>query len=271
MKHLVPVSALLFLVACRGEAPPVSPTPSPELESMIKQQAESAAPDSEQVGALYRGVAYDRGEGEEFRVETEAGQCYTFVAAGDPSIEVFDLRVWGPKGKAPKARDKSKGREALTQYCPEETGVARFEGKVAKGAGHFAIGVFKKGAPEKVEPVAAKEDLLDLDKIIQDEAAAAAPGAKLEQMYTAKGDKTDWYTQLKKGQCYWFIGAGQKEVDDFYLYVWDPKQKRIGETKADANKAQFGHCPNEDGMFHLQLKVDDDSHEAKVGVFSKPK
>lgn len=269
MKHLAPVSALVFLVACRGEAPPVAPTPSPELESMIKQQAESAAPDSEQVGALYRGVAYDRGEGDEFRVETEAGQCYTFVAAGDSTVEVFDLRVWGPKGKAPKARDKSKGREALTQYCPEETGVARFEGKVAKGAGHFAIGVFKKGAPEKVEPVAEKG--LDLDKIIQDEAAAAAPGAKMEQMYTAKADKTDWYTQLKKGQCYWFIGAGQAEVDDFYLYVWDPKNNQIGKNKADGNKAQFGHCPEQDGMFHVQLKVDDTSHEAKVGVFSKPK
>jgi hypothetical protein len=269
MKSLAPLATIVFLTACRGEAPPVSPTPSPELESMIKQQAESAAPESEQVGALYRGVAYDRGESEEFRVETEAGQCYTFVAAGDPTVEVFDLRVWG-KSKIPAARDKSKGREALVQYCPEETGVARFEGKVAKGAGHFAIGIFKKGAPEKVE-VVEKSDKLDLDKLIADEAAAAAPGSKLENMYVAKGKQTDWYAQLKKGSCYWFIGAGQKDVDDFYIYLWDPKNSRIGQTKADSNKAQFGHCPTEDGMFHVQLKVDDDSDEAKVGVFSKPK
>ena len=269
---ILAASALAFtvLTACRGEAPPVSPTPSAELESMIKQQAESAAPESEQVGALYRGVAYDHGEAEEFRVETEAGQCYTIVATGDPTIEVFDLRVWG-KGRSPAARDKSKGREALVQYCPEETGVARFEGKVARGAGHFAIGVFKKAAPEKVEPVAAKEDKLDLDKIIADEAAGAAPGAKLENMYVAKGKQTDWYAQLKKNQCYWVIGAGQKDVDDFYLYMWDPKNDRIGQTKADSNKAQFGHCPKEDGMFHIQLKVDNDDDEAKVGVFSKPK
>lgn len=269
MKNLAPAFAFVLLAACRGEAPPVSPTPSPELESMIKQQAESAAPDSEQVGALFRGVAYDRGEGEEFRVETEAGQCYTIVAAGDPTIEVFDLRVWG-KSKIPAARDKSKGREALVQYCPEETGVARFEGKVGRGAGHFAIGVFKKGAPEKVE-VVEKKDKLDLDKVIADEAAGAAPGAKLENMYVAKGKQTDWYAQLKKGQCYWVIGAGQKDVDDFYIYMWDPRNNRIGQTKADSNKAQFGHCPTEDGMFHIQLKVDNDDDEAKVGVFSKPK
>ncbi len=260
---------VVLLTACRGEAPPVSPTPSPELESMIKQQAESAAPDSEQVGALYRGVAHDRGEGDEFRVEVEAGQCYVFVAAGDPTIEVFDLRVWG-KSKIAAARDKSKGREALARFCPEETGVSRFEGKVAKGAGHFAIGVFKKGAPKPVEE-APKKGQLDLDKIIQDDAAAAAPGSKLENMYTAKGKTTDWYAQMKKGTCYWLIGAGQKDVDDFYIYLWDPKNNRVGQTKADSNKAQFGHCPNEDGMFHIQLKVDDDEFEAKVGVFSKPK
>jgi hypothetical protein len=263
-------------IGCRGEAPPVSPTPSPELESMIDQQAESAAPGSEKVGALFRGVAYDRGEFEEFRVEVEAGQCYYFVAAGDPTIEVFQLSVWDGKSKRPVEDEKAKGREALVKFCPKETGVSRFRGKVGRGAGHFAIGVFKKVAPqEQAEPV---DQGMDLEKVINDEAASVAPGSTLVNMYTTKTcgsgsagkcEEHDFYVQLERGTCYWFIGAAQKHVDDFYIYLWDPKNKRVGENKAKANKAQFGHCATDSGMFHVQAKLDDATKPAKVGVFAQ--
>lgn len=266
MKNLaVPALAFSLLAACRGEAPPVSPTPSPELESLIQQQAESAAPGSEQVGALYRGIAVDHGEFEDFRVEVESGQCYYFVAAGDPTIEVFHLMVYKEDSKRPVSDDKQKGREAMTRYCPEKTQVAKFRGKVGRGAGHFAIGVFKKPNNEAV----ATEEKLDLDAIIKADAETAASGSTLVNLYESKGEKTDLYVQLEKGTCYWFIGAAQKQVDDYYIYLWDQQKKRLGETKADGNKAQFGYCATAAGMYHLQIKVDDASDAVKLGVFAK--
>ncbi len=244
----------------------MSPTPSPELESMIQQQAESAAPASEQVGALYRGVAVDHGEFEEFRVEVESGQCYYFVVAGDPGIEVFHLMVYKEDSKRPVSDDKQKGREALARYCPEKTQVAKVRAKVGRGAGHFAMGVFKKPNNEAAAPT---DEKLDLDAVIQADAEAAASGSTLVNLYESKGEKTDLYVKLDKGTCYWFIGAAQKEVDDYYIYLWDQGKKRIGETKADGNKAQFGYCATAAGMYHLQIKVDDATDAVKLGVYAK--
>lgn len=262
---------LLSLAACGREAPAVSPTPDPQIESMINQQAETASPGSEMVSeTLFRGVGYDKGESQDFHVELTAGQCYIFVGAADEGVKGLQLTIWDPGNKR-VAGDKSRTREALTQHCPSETGSYKFQGKVLKGAGHWAIGVFGKEAPEKAAPAEEpKEKKADLEKMIGDEAASVAPEAKqIGNFYTGTSSKSDFYVQLDKGTCYWFIGAAQPGVDDYYIYLWDQNNKRIGETKANSNKAQFGHCAKDSAMYHVQIKVDDDKDEVKLGVFGK--
>lgn len=261
---------LLALAACGHEAPPVSPTPDPQIESMINQQAETASPGSELVSeALFRGVSYDKGESQDFHVELTAGQCYIFVAAADEGVRGLQLTVWDPSNKR-VAGDKSRTREALTQTCPSETGSYKFQGKVLKGAGHWAIGVFGKEAPEKKTVEEPKEQKADLEKMISEEAASVAPEAKqVGNFYTGTSTKSDFYVQLDKGTCYWFIGAAQPGVDDYYIYLWDQNNKRIGETKASTNKAQFGHCAKDSSMYHVQVKVDDDKDEVKLGIWGK--
>jgi len=169
-------SAMLLGLAGCGGAPPVSATPSPELQGMIEQKAEAAAPESQAVGALFRGVGYRKGEFQDFHVELEAGNCYWFVAAGDPGITAFTLTVWdGSKDEV--GQDKSKSREALVEHCPKKTGTFKFQGKVGRGAGHFAIGLFAKAAPEDAAPVEEGPKKADLEQMITDEASSVAPEA----------------------------------------------------------------------------------------------
>ena len=275
--HLSIACVMTLAMACRGAPPEVGATPDPQLESMINQQAESAAPGSVMVNeALFRGVAYDRGEFQDFRIELVKGNCYVFVAASDQTATALHLFVWDPEDKK-VADDKSKTREALAQTCPKQTGTYKVQGKVARGAGHFAIGVFGKEAPEgavaEAEPEPPKEPekvKLDLEKIINEEAGAVAPGTKqVGNFYNGTSAKSEFFVELEKGNCYWFIGAAQAEVKDYYIYLWDGDQKRIGETKAEGNKAQFGHCVKESGMFRVQMKVDDANDTVKLGIFGK--
>ena len=263
-------------MACRGAPPEIGATADPELESMINQQAESAAPGSVLVNeALFRGVAYDRGEFQDFRVELVQGNCYTFVGAADQTVTMLHLFVWDA-GNDKVADDKSKSRQALAQHCPKQTGTYKVQGKIVKGAGHFAIGIFGKEAsgeevataePETpAEPVKQK---LDLEKVIKDEASAVAPDTKqIGNFLNGTSTKSEFFVELEKGNCYWFIGAGQVEVKDYYIYLWS-EEKRIGESKAEGNKAQFAHCVKESGMFRVQMKVDDANDTVKLGVFGK--
>jgi hypothetical protein len=263
--------AFAFLVACRGEAPEVGATPDPQIDSMVNQQAESAAPGSVMVSeTLLRGVGYDKGELQDFHVEMTAGQCYVIVGAADETVTSLHLTVWDPANKR-VGQDRSKSREALVQHCPKETGSYKIQGKIGRGAGHFAIGVFGKEAPEKAaaaeEP---KADKADLEAIINADAESIAPGAKQDgKFYTGTAKKSEFYVQLEKGTCYWFIGAAQPGVDDYYLYLWNQEGKRLTESKADSNKANIGHCAKDSSMYKVQIKVDDDSDEVKLGIFSK--
>ena len=132
----------ITLSACGGATRPVSPTPDPEVESLVEAQAEKASPGSSLVGdQLHRGVAYEPGESQEFRETLAAEQCYVVAAAGDEGIRAIQITIWGPDEKR-LAGDKSRTREALTQLCTKGQGSYRFEAKVLKGMGHYAIGVY---------------------------------------------------------------------------------------------------------------------------------
>lgn len=260
------------LAGCGHAPPPVAPTPSPQIEASIKSQASAAAPDTEMVGQLFRGVAYDKGELTDWHVELTQGNCYWFIGAGDGGVEKLSVYVWD-QSNSRVAQERSKTNTAVVQACPKSTGTFKVEAKVMGGAGHYALGVFAKAAPEPPpEPVKEEKKGPDLEAIINKDAAAQAPGATLVgDFYSAANGKMDWYTTLSRGKCYWFIGAGGDDIDDFYIYLWDPSNKRVGEQKSSGRKATFGHCPKEDGMFHIQVKTDSKSEKFKLGVFQKAK
>lgn len=268
--HLSSILTLSLAASACKQAPAVSPTPDPQLESMVMQQAESASPGSEMVNEqLFRGVGYDKGEFQDFRVELQAGQCYIFVGAADETVSAFQIFVFDPQNSRATS-EKAKGREALAQHCPTETGTYKVQGKIGRGAGHFAIGVFGKDAPAKLAKVEEGPAKLDLEAMILKDAEAAAPGAtQVGTFYTGTAEKNDFFLKLDKGTCYWFIGAAQADVDDYYIYLWDQGGTRLGQTKADTNKAQFGYCAKESSMFRVQVKVDEDDDAVKLGVFAK--
>ena len=189
---LLSFGSLASVVGCKS-APEVAATPSPEIEQDVRSQAESAAPGSAMVGQLYRGIAYDKGEFSDFHVELEKGKCYYFSAAGDETVRSMGLYLWDPSDSRLDS-DKSKTRKSFLQHCPKTTGSFKVEAKVLGGAGHYALGVFSKDAPE--EEVAAAPPAPagpDLEKVINDEASATAPGAvQVGNFYNAENGKTGW-------------------------------------------------------------------------------
>ncbi len=266
--------AILALAACGGKKHQIAKEPSPAIDTGVESQR-SAFSGAEPVGELHRGAIDRTGTGQQFRVEMEVGQCYFLVGQGDDQIEALALYLWD-EGGSRVASEGSPNNAVVLSHCPESSGLYKFESKVKGGAGHFAVGVFKKPHTAKAAPAPeAKPKVVDrgpaLEKLITDEAAAVAAGATQKGAFYKAGtvEVTDWYLELSKGQCYWFIGAATDEVDDYYIYLWDPANVRVGQTKADTNKATFGHCPTKTGMFHLQVKVDDEDGAVRLGVFEK--
>jgi hypothetical protein len=279
MTRFAPIAVLALSLAaaavgCGGKRHQIAKEPSPGIDAGVESQR-SAFSEAEPVGELHRGSIDRTGTGQQFRVEMEVGQCYYLVGQGDDQVQKLALYLWDGTGSR-VASEGSSSNTVVLSHCPESTGLYKFESKVKEGAGHFAVGVFKKPNTAKavVETPAepAKVDRgLALEKIITAEAAAVAAGATQKGTFYKAGavEVTDWYIELQKGQCYWFIGAATDEVDDYYIYLWDPANVRIGQTKADTNKATFGHCPVKTGMFHLQVKVDDEDGAVRLGVFEK--
>jgi hypothetical protein len=148
-------------------------------------------------------------------------------------------------------------------------GIYKVESKLGHH-GQYAVAVYsgtRLAAPVPAGPA----DGPTPEELIAKEAAAAAPGAKqVGTFYEGSKDETNWSTALKAGKCYWFIGAGQTgKVKRLFLYVWDPKNHRITDNKAESNVATVGHCAKETGMFKFQAKVASGSGPYKVAVFEK--
>ena len=274
MKLLATLALLTLAVAGCGGKKQIANAPSPAIDAGVESQR-AAFSGAEPVGDLHRGAIDRTGTGQQFRVEMEVGQCYYLVGQGDEQVESLALYLWDQSGSR-VASEGSPNNAVVLSHCPESSGLYKFESKIKEGAGHFAVGVFKKpntakAAPEPEPAAPAVDRGLALEKLILAEAASAAPGATQKGAFHKAGttEVTDWYVELSKGQCYWFIGAATDEVDDYYIYLWDPANVRVGQTKADTNKATFGHCPVKTGMFHLQVKVDDEDGVVRLGVFEK--
>jgi hypothetical protein len=274
---ILTLSLVVPLGACRRQKAPLTPTPPEWLDTAVHEQAKQVSPDSEQVGDVYKATAYREGDRTDWQLSLEASQCYFFSGAGDQTVEELSLYLWDPSGSR-VATERGDGPRTVLSYCtpPTMPGLYKFQAKIEEGHGHYAVAVYGKAAPAPVAvpvpaPVAAPAGP-DLGKIVDDMAKASAPQAeRVGEHFSGEADKTDWYVALETGKCYWFIGAGDDEVDELWLYLWDPQDKRITVNKSENNRVTVGHCPTSSGMYHFQAKVNSGEGKYKVGVFSKKK
>jgi|GEM_PF-2267859 len=230
-------------------------------------QAASARRNGAKQGEVLQGATYGSGESVEFRVTLDQDHCYWF---GGSANEKIGLYLFDPKGHRVESQTGSPN-DVLMEYCPTTDGVYKLESKLWK-RGELAVAVYSGTKPEPVAAVAPKEAAgPSMEDLIAKEAGATAPGAKQVGTYfEGTVDETTWSTSLQAGKCYWFIAAGQQgKVKKLALYVWDTKNKRITETKAESNVVNAGHCAKETGMYRFQAKVTSGGGPYKVAVYEK--
>ncbi|MFO0546780.1 MAG: hypothetical protein U0271_00265 [Polyangiaceae bacterium] len=245
----------------------VSPDAPSWLDDKVVEVGHAAAPEAVQVGTIYKGVAEKTGERTDWKVQLEANQCYWFSGVGDDTVERLHLFLFDGGNKR-VAIEKSKKSTSTMTYCAEKTDMYRLQAKVQAGAGHFGVGIFSRKAPPK--DVAEKPKPRDLSEDVEREASAVAPGStRVGNYFQGSVDKTEWYTQLEVGKCYWFVAVGDADVDELSLYLWGPDNKRITENKSDSTKSNIGHCPKQSGMYKFQAKVTSGSGSYTVGVYAK--
>ncbi len=249
----------------------ISPTPPPGLDARAEDLAHVAAPQAERVADFFRGSAQADNEFTDWTVLLDAQHCYYFSGAAEQTVERLALYLWNPGGH--RIADKKSGTSsALLNYCPTESGVFKLQGKAVRGYGHFAVGAYRV-APAPVVGAPPPPPPVDIAQLIAAQAASAAPGAvQVGTLFEGNGEKTEWSVALDPANCYWFIGAGEPgKVSQLYLYLWDPQNRRVTDSKSVSNTVMIGHCPTQAGMFKFQAKLDSGKGVYKVGVFQKPR
>jgi len=249
----------------------VSPSPPPDLELRAETEARASAKGGERIGETLRGVAHRDDAFTDWRVQLDEGTCYWFGYAGDAGVEKFSMYIWDPKDHRLDS-SRNKPAQGVFSHCAEQSGIYRLQGKVATGAGHYAVVVYKtKGPEKKAEPIPEKAPSADLAAIIEKKAAQSAPGAKrVGELSEGSAETSELYTAMEAGKCYWIIGAGEPgKVKRLFLYLWDPKAHRVTENKSDSDTTMVGHCAKESGMYKYQLKVDSGSGAYKSGIYVK--
>lgn len=246
-------------------------TAAESLEKAIAKQAASRAQGVTQVGQVYKAVAEKRGDRTDWHVSLDPNNCYWFSGIGQEGVASLSLFLFEPdenffSGRA--ATERSKTPEAVMMHCPKKSGMYRLQAKVTKGTGPYGVGVFAKPAPKKVE----KKTVDLLGPAVEKMAKSVAPGAKkVGEFYASDAEISDWYTPFSKGDCYWVVGVGEDSIDELFLYLWDPDDDRVTQSRAKDHKASIGHCAKRDGMYHIQTKINDGDGHYKVGVYVKKK
>ncbi|MDB4967659.1 MAG: hypothetical protein JWN44_3348 [Myxococcales bacterium] len=112
------------------------------LNSHIDGEAKSLAPGAHRVGDFFAGFG-DKGQRSDWYVPLEAGQCYTFIAAGGAGVQFLSQYLWDPSGKR-VSDNKSKTAQSVMGFCAGIPGPYHLQAKIEKGGGEYHVGVFGK-------------------------------------------------------------------------------------------------------------------------------
>ena len=268
MKHYILLFALVSLCSCSKRAlPPVAPQAPANMDSRIDETAAQHASDAGRVGRIFKSVAHEEGERKDWEMTVEAGKCYWWVAAGDAVVEGIYLILWDEQGDE-LTKKKEKSNDVVLAHCAKSSGLYKLQTRIFSGRGHFAIGMYEKGAPRS--PAEATPSDADLDQVIDAMAKAAAPNAeRVGELYAGKDDWTQWFAAMEKGKCYWLIGAGDDDISELSLYLWGPDRERVTENRSENNRVTIGHCSKRDGMFRFEIKAASGSGGYKVGLYQR--
>jgi hypothetical protein len=80
---------------------------------------------------------------------------------------------------------------------------------------------------------------------------------------------TQWQVMLETGTCYMFSAAGDQQVEQVYLNLWDPEDDRVAKQKQDGPKGLLQYCAETSGMFKLECKITEGRGHYAVGIFAK--
>lgn len=274
-------SLACLLLACGGEDGEgnfAAYPPPPWMDQKVEDQAHTADANAQRAGDMMHAASYGEGVPPEWLVHLEAGNCYWFSGTGSEKVERLYLFLWDPS-KDRVINERASSPTVLTRFCPKVTGPYRMQVKTA-GKGFVAFGLYAVAGQAPPPPVAtptpapapAPAPALDLSALVDQQAASAAPGAtRVGALFTGAGDRSEWAVALTANTCYWFIGVGEpNRVRSLNLYVWDPRQKRVTESRNESSVAVAGTCVSAPGMYKFQAKVQSGSGAYKVGLYAKP-
>ena len=270
----VPLFALAM--ACSHTPTPTGPVPSSEtLIPLVEAQAQKAEPAGQLVAPHYLSATTEEDGRTDWNLPLQEGQCYTFSGIGGQGVKQLYLYLWDQAEKR-VATEKPERPAVTLRYCPDVSGTYHLQAKTGEGFGPLAVGVYSVLAPPKAAPPPPPPPPVpvDLSGNIDSQAAAAAPGAVRVGDYfrgTAKSgnDRSDWFTVLEPGRCYWFIGAGGPGVKELYLYLWNPTLQRVSDNRANTSVSMMGHCPTVPGMYKIEAKVNSGKGDYQVGVYMR--
>lgn len=258
---LLVMGLIALMSACGPRRPDLPPEQVESLYPVVEQQAALSAPGAPRLGDYLAGAAKGDGDHADYFVTLDASHCYVFSGVGGRGVKRLYLYLWNPKDSR-VATEKPERSMATLRHCPESSGSYHLQAKVDEGDGVFAVGVYTTDGDGRIpaDPRAA---------IIAQANQVAAGAALVGDMFHGTGDRTDWAVALSAGRCYWFIGAGAPGVRQLYLYLWDPSNKRITESRTPNAYAVVGHCPTITGMHKVQAKVHRGSGDYLLGVYEK--
>ncbi|MBL8634032.1 MAG: hypothetical protein JNM40_12485 [Myxococcales bacterium] len=266
----------VLALGCSHQQTPAGPVPSSEtLIPQVDAQALKAEPAGQLTGPHFLSATTEEDGHTDWNLPLQEGQCYTFSGIGGQGVKQLYLYLWDQAEKR-VATEKPERPQVTLRYCPEVSGSYHLQAKTGEGHGPMAVGVYAVAAPPKAvpPPPPPPPPQLDLGQIIDQQAMAAAPGAiRVGDFYrgVAGGgnDRSDWFTTLEPGRCYWFIGAGAPTVKELYLYLWNPQLQRVSDNRSSSNRSMMGHCPMVPGMYKIEAKVSSGKGEYQLGVYVK--
>lgn len=279
---------MVSLLACGDykHREPRTPTAPEWMVQQVDAQAKQVAPDAAPVTPLYRNIAYKRNDNGKWPLELQQGSCYLVSTVGDETVERFYVLLWDTKGDR-KIETKQPAPGLVAEYCATESGTHELEVKIAGGHGHFLTQVFAKGGaaptaaagadepapppPPAANPATPEPAADPIASRIASLAMAAAGAERVGEMREGAADVTDWYVALEPSKCYWFFAVGDEGVERLSLFLWDPNNKRVADSKSETAEVELGHCPKGGGMFHVQAKIAKGSGRYGMSVYSKPR
>lgn len=118
-----------------------SPPPA-SMETLIEQQATSAAPGAVRTHDYFEGGP--NADRTDWFATLEGGRCYWFIGAGETGqVKKLSMYLWDPHDKR-ITQTFAQGNTAMIGHCPAVSGMYRFQAKVESGSGRYKVGVFEK-------------------------------------------------------------------------------------------------------------------------------